>query len=75
MSRGFETETELTVHALELRMPMPTAVLSVGLVVLEWLSIFAGIILDVVTKARQELKFLAYLSIASPRIGSGKGRG
>jgi hypothetical protein len=149
MSRGFETETELTVHALELRMPMgeivapykerphgstsklrtcrdgvrilmliarlikderplqffgtigllvvllgiglgipvvltfletglvprlPTAVLSIGLVVLGWLSIFAGIILDAVTKARQELKLLAYLSSVSPRVSSG-GRG
>jgi glycosyltransferase involved in cell wall biosynthesis len=138
MSSGFEIETELTVHALEMRMPMaelsahykerptgstsklrtfrdgfrilsliarlikderplqffaviglllcllgvglalpvvltfvqtglvprlPTAVLSVGVVVLGWLSIFTGLILDVVTKARQELKRLAYLSI------------
>ena len=138
MSHGFETETELTVHALEMRMPMtelsapyrerpegstsklrtfrdgwrilmlisrlikderplaffaslgglftlaglalgipivveffhtglvprlPTAVLSVGLIVLAALSVFAGLILDVVTKARQELKRLAYLSI------------
>ena len=138
MSGGFETETELTVHALEMRMPMaeiaaaykerptgsvsklhtfrdgarivmlisrlikderplqvfgslgllvgtlgillglpvvltffetglvprlPTAVLSVGLVMLGWLSIFAGLILDVVTKARQEFKRLTYLSI------------
>ena len=138
MSRGFETETELTVHALEMRMPMtelsapykerpegstsklrtfrdgwrilmlisrlikderplaffaslgglftavglvlglqivveyletglvlrmPTAVLSVGFMVLAALSLFAGLILDVVTKARQELKRLAYLSI------------
>lgn len=141
MSGGFETETELTVHALELRMPvgeiaapyrerpsgstsklrtyrdgtrilllisrlikderpfqffgtlgltlglfgillgipvvltyfeiglvprLPTAILSVGLVVLGCLSIFAGIILDVVTKARQELKRLAYLSMPPP---------
>ena len=138
MSGGFETETELTVHALEMRMPMaeifapyrerpagsvsklrtyqdgarilmlisrlikderpfkffgllglaigalgillglpvvftffetglvprlPTAVLSVGLVLIAWLSIFTGVILDVVTKARQELKRLTYLSI------------
>ena len=138
MSNGFETETELTVHALEMRMPMaeitapykerpegsvsklrtfrdgarilalisrlikderpfkffgslglcfgllgfllgmpvvityfetglvprlPTAVLSVGLELIAWLSIFTGIILDVVTKARQELKRLTYLSI------------
>ena len=138
MSGGFETETELTVHALEMRMPMaeiaapyrerpsgstsklrtyrdgarivmlisrlvkderplqffgalglavgclglllgspvvltffetglvprlPTAVLSLGLVVLAWLAIFAGLILDVITKARQEFKHLTYLSI------------
>jgi glycosyltransferase involved in cell wall biosynthesis len=138
MSFGFETETELTVHALEMRMPMaeisapyherpsgsvsklrtysdgvrilmliarmikderplqffaafgfllifvalllgmsitvefihtglvprlPTAVLSVGLVLLGWLCVFAGLILDVVTKARREIKRLAYLSI------------
>ena len=142
MSRGFETETELTVHALEMRMPMaeipapyrerpegsnsklrtyrdgwrilmlisrlikderplpffaslgglftlaglalglpivveyfhtglvprlPTAILSVGLVVLAGLSVFAGLILDVVTKARQELKRLAYLSLPHSR--------
>ncbi len=138
MSRGFETKTELTVHALEVRMPMtelsasykerpegsvsklrtfregwrtlilisrlikderplaffaslsrlftivglalglqvvveylqtglvprlPTAVLSVGFMVLAALSIFAGLILDVVTKARQEMKRFAHLSI------------
>jgi hypothetical protein len=40
-----------------------------GLVVLGWLCIFTGIILDVVTKGRQELKRLAYLSI--PPYGSG----
>lgn len=141
MSRGFETETELTVHALEMRMPMteisapykdrpegsssklrtfrdgwrilmlisrlvkderplaffaslgglftiaglalglpivveyfqtglvprlPTAVLSVGFVVLAALSLFAGLILDVVTKARQEIKRLAYLAVPHP---------
>lgn len=141
MSGGFETETELTVHALEMRMPMgeisaayaerpsgstsklrtyrdgtrilmlisrlikderplhffalgglaagligvllgvpvvlnyfetglvprlPTAVLSVGLVMLGFLSVFTGLILDVVTKARQELKRLTYLSMPPP---------
>lgn len=138
MSYGFETETELTVHALEMRMPMseifasykerpagstsklrtyrdgarilmlisrlikderplrffgfiglvavvlgaalgtpiiltffetglvprlPTAVLSVGIIMVGFLSTFTGIILDVVTKARQELKRLVYLSV------------
>jgi Glycosyltransferases involved in cell wall biogenesis len=140
MSSGFETETELTVHALEMRMPMaefsapykerppgsvsklntfrdgwrilmliarlikderplkffstigllmvalavgisipvlltyletglvprlPTAVLSVGLVITGFLSIFTGLILDVVTKSRQEMKRMAYLAISS----------
>ena len=140
---GFETETELTVHALELRMPMaeieapyrerpegsasklstfkdgfkilaliarlikderprmtfvalglvltivaillggpvineflrtglvprlPTAVLASGLVILGALSMVAGLILDVVAKARHETKRLAYLSV--PRFPS-----
>jgi glycosyltransferase involved in cell wall biosynthesis len=138
MSIGFETETELAVHALELRMPtrevmtvyrarpegsfsklntfrdgfrilmlilrlvkderpiqffsgagvlviflgiglgipilveyfqsglvlrLPTAVLSMGLVLLGFLSIFTGLILDVVTRTRQEMKRLTYLSL------------
>ncbi|MDX7952400.1 glycosyltransferase family 2 protein [Lichenihabitans sp. Uapishka_5] len=141
MSHGFETETELTVHALEMRMTMgevsaqyrerpsgstsklrtyqdgtrillliarlvkderpaqffgfvglflillgaglsipviltyvetglvprlPTAVLSVGTVVLGWLSIFTGIILDVVAKMRREVKRLTYLATPRP---------
>jgi glycosyltransferase involved in cell wall biosynthesis len=138
LSAGFETETELTVHALELRMPigeivanyrerpqgsvsklrtyrdgmrillligrlikderplqffgllgvaiaivglilvvpvlityfetglvprLPTAVLSLGCFTLGALSVLAGIILDVVTKTRQEIKRLSYLSM------------
>ncbi|HEX8662553.1 MAG TPA: glycosyltransferase family 2 protein [Beijerinckiaceae bacterium] len=138
MSSGFETETELAVHALELRMPcgevetvykerpegsvsklntyrdgfrilkliarlvkderplqffglaglfmvlvaivlgapvvvayletglvlrLPTAILSVGLVILGVLSFLAGLILDMVTRTRQEMKRLVYLSI------------
>lgn len=136
-SRGFETETELTVHALELRMPygevmtpyasrpegsasklstyrdgfrilatilrlykserparffgiitvflwvlavalgipllvtyadtglvprFPTAILAMGLVGLGFTSLVCGLILDTVTRGRQELKHLAYLS-------------
>ena len=138
LAKGFETETELTVHALELRMPvaevetlyvarpvgstsklstykdgfrilrlilalykherpfqffsviagvlalisvilaipilleyvrtglvprLPTAVLSTGLMILASLSLTAGIILETVTRGRQELKRLAYLQI------------
>lgn len=139
MSSGFETETELVVHALELRMPaaevttayherpegsvsklrtyrdgarilylilrlmkderplqffgvlsaallitalvlvapvvvtfaetglvprLPTAVLSVGIVILSVLTFFTGIVLDMTTRTRQELKRLLYLSVA-----------
>jgi glycosyltransferase involved in cell wall biosynthesis len=142
LAKGFETETELTVHALELRMPIaevitdyksrppgsesklhtyrdgyrilkmilrlfreerplffftimfailafasvalayplfvtylatglvprfPTAILSTGLMLLAFLNLGAGLILDTVTKGRMEIKRLAYLSI--PAIG------
>jgi len=141
MSRGFEIETELTVHALELRMPcgeddidyfarpegslsklstyrdglrilrligaliknerplpffgyagavfilaavifawpifqmyfetglvprLPTAVLSVGLVVVGILSLCVGLILDMVATLRHETKRLAYLAVPAP---------
>jgi glycosyltransferase involved in cell wall biosynthesis len=144
MSRGFETETELAVHALELRMPcgeeeadyrqrpegsesklrtfrdgirilmlilrlvkderplqffalvslllfviagllitpvvvtyvhtglvprFPTAILALGLVIIGTLSFFAGLILDMTTRTRQELKRLVYLSLPGPKDG------
>ncbi|MDE2465306.1 MAG: glycosyltransferase [Alphaproteobacteria bacterium] len=46
---------------------LPTAVLSTGLMVLAFLSLFSGLILDTVTRGRWELKRLAYLSIAGPQ--------
>jgi glycosyltransferase involved in cell wall biosynthesis len=142
VSKGFETEAELTVHALELRMPIgematpyqtrpensisklrtyrdgmrilimilvmfkeerpltffslvfgflsmlslvlaypilvtyiqtglvprfPTAILSTGIMILAFLSLTCGFILDTVTRGRRELKRLTYLSI--PAIG------
>jgi hypothetical protein len=143
MSSGFETETELAVHALELRMPsqevdtvykerptgstsklrtwrdgtrilmliarlvkeerpfqffgllgvgfalasialgiplvltflktglvprFPTAILAAGLMVLGMLSFMSGLVLDMTTRARQEMKRLFYLSVpALPR--------
>ena len=144
LAHGFETETELTVHALELRMPtaavrtpyksrpagsasklrtyrdgwrilwlilqllkrerplgffgvlcgvfaltslglayplfvtfvhtglvprFPTAILSTGLMMLAFLSLACGIILDAITHARREFRRLAYLSIPSARVG------
>ena len=44
----------------------PTAILSTGLMMLAALSIFAGLILDTVTRGRREMKMLAYLREAGP---------
>jgi len=141
LSAGFETETELTVHALELRMPiaevvtpykdrlegsisklstfkdgfrilwtiivlvkeerpmqffsllalgfaaiatllmipivlkffetglvprLPTAVLAMGLMILGFLSLTCGLILDTVTRGRREMKRMRYLNIPAP---------
>jgi hypothetical protein len=40
---------------------LPTAVLSTGIMLLAALSLFAGIILDTVTRGRREMRLLAYL--------------
>jgi hypothetical protein len=145
LTSGFEIETELTVHALELRMPIaeietpyrsrpsgsvsnlrtlrdgwrilrtilllskeekplpffslffailvasavilfwpvfitfletglvprfPTAILSTGLILLAFLSLGCGIVLDTVTRGRQEMKRMHYLSIPRHRLGA-----
>jgi len=145
LSAGFETETELTVHALELRMPiaematpykdrpegsvsklstfrdgfrilwtiivlvkeerpmpffsllallfaivagllmtpivieflhtglvprLPTAVLAMGLVIVSFLSLSCGLILDTVTRGRREMKRMRYLNIPAPQGGA-----
>jgi len=46
---------------------LPTAVLSMGLMILAMLSISSGLVLDTVTRGRREMKLLAYLS--QPPIG------
>ncbi len=45
---------------------LPTAVLSTGLMLLAFLSIVCGLILDTVTRGRRELKLLAYLALRAP---------
>lgn len=45
---------------------LPTAVLSTGLMLLAFLALASGLILDTVTRGRWELKRLAYLAIKSP---------
>ena len=45
---------------------VPTAVLSTGMMLLAFLSLAAGFILDTVTRGRRELKRLFYLTIPGP---------
>jgi glycosyltransferase involved in cell wall biosynthesis len=45
---------------------LPTAVLSTGLMVLAFLSIAVGLILDTVTRGRREAKLMAYLALRAP---------
>ena len=44
----------------------PTAILSTGLMLLAFLSIASGLILDTVTRGRREVKLLAYLEHRAP---------
>jgi glycosyltransferase involved in cell wall biosynthesis len=45
---------------------LPTAVLSTGLMLLAFLSVACGLILDTVTRGRREMKRLAYLAQRAP---------
>jgi len=47
---------------------LPTAVLSMGLMILAMLSVSSGLVLDTVTRGRREMKLLAYL--VQPPIGN-----
>jgi Glycosyl transferase family 2 len=46
---------------------LPTAVLSMGLMILAMLSASSGLVLDTVTRGRREMKLLAYLAQAALR--------
>jgi hypothetical protein len=45
---------------------VPTAILSTGLMLLAFLSVVAGLMLDTVTKGRREMKRLVYLQQRAP---------
>ena len=45
---------------------LPTAVLATGLMLLGFLCIACGLVLDTVTRGRRELKLLAYLAQRAP---------
>jgi glycosyltransferase involved in cell wall biosynthesis len=53
---------------------LPTAVLSAAIMLLAFLSLACGLILDTVTHSRRELKRLAYLEIKAPRWPNGSAR-
>jgi hypothetical protein len=53
---------------------LPTAVLSVGIMLVAVLSMMCGLILDTVTHSRRELKRLAYLDIPAPAWPQQAGR-
>jgi len=52
----------------------PTAILSASLMLLAFLSLTAGLVLDTVTHCRREVKRLAYLSISAPDTSSHLGK-
>jgi glycosyltransferase involved in cell wall biosynthesis len=45
---------------------IPTAILSTGLMLLAFLSLVAGLVLDTVTRGRREMKLIAYLGQRAP---------
>jgi len=45
---------------------IPTAILSTGLMLLAFLSVVAGLVLDTVTRGRREMKLIAYLEQRAP---------
>lgn len=59
----------IEVYLLEGLVPrLPTAVLAASLMISAMLSFCCGLILDTVTRGRQEMKRLAYLSIPLPNV-------
>jgi len=53
---------------------LPTALLSTGLMILAFVAIACGLILDTVTRGRREMKLLAYLAQATPNGPTETGR-
>ena len=49
---------------------IPTAILATGLILLAFLAIVAGLILDTVTRGRREAKLIAYLQQGAPGGGT-----
>ena len=65
-SIGFAIPIIITYLETGLVPRLPTAVLSTGLMILAFLSIAIGLVLDTVTRGRREMKLLAYLAHRAP---------
>jgi hypothetical protein len=69
---GLPVVTQFMRTGLVLR--LPSAVLSVGLVLLSFLSLACGLILDSVARGRKEAKRIAYLAMPAPAFAEGAPR-
>jgi len=49
---------------------LPTALLATGLIIIAFLSLMSGMILDTVTRGRWEAKRMAYLALGGPQSRS-----
>jgi hypothetical protein len=67
LSLGLATPVVLEYLDTGLVRRFPTAILATGIMVVGFLSMACGLILDTVTHSRRELKRLAYLEIRAPR--------
>src|SRR3954465_1828906 len=67
LSIGFAVPILVTYIETGLVPRLPTAVLSMGLMIVALLSVSSGLVLDTVTRGRREMKLLAYLS--QPPVG------
>ena len=65
-SIGFAIPIFVTYFETGLVPRVPTAILSTGLMVLAFLSMAIGLVLDTVTRGRREMKLLAYLAHHAP---------
>jgi glycosyltransferase involved in cell wall biosynthesis len=66
LSLGFAAPLVVTFIQTGLVPRLPTAVLAMGLMVLAFLSLACGLVLDTVTRGRIEMKRLHYLSLPAP---------
>jgi hypothetical protein len=71
MSVGLATPVVLTFYESGQVPRLPTAVMSLGLMLLAFLSLSCGFVLDTVSRGRTEMKRLHYLSLPGPGTRSG----